>query len=146
MRVKIGNVDFPDVIVKRFIDLQSGLPLSMIQVNYTGNIDTKEIGTAMQKQALLPFECGTLKTNVLVHGASHDSRTNKHEYILQERAADVSSSYKLMDWTQPTKDKNMIFIVPETLADGVSPEELKKLPYIHFILKKNIPQNLFKKS
>lgn len=145
MKVKIGNVDIPNATVKRFIDLQSGLPLSMVKVNYTGNIDVKEIGIAMQKVALLPFECDTLKTNVLVHGASHNSTTNEHEYILQERAADVSCGYMLLH-TKVGNEKAII--VPEDVEKKlvVDAERFRKLPYIRYILKKDIPEDCFRKS
>lgn len=141
MKVRIGNVDIPEATVKRFIDLQSGLALSMIQVSYSGNIDAKEIGTAIQTNALIPFECDILKTNVLVHGVSHDSRTNKHEYILQERATDVPCGYMLLG-TEVGNERAII--LPEALKNlAVDTERFRKLPYIRFILAKDIPKEWF---
>lgn len=144
MKVKIGSAIIPDAQVKRFIDLQSGLALSMIRVSYEGEL-IKELGEAFQKHTLLPVECDILKTNVLVHGARHQMEEKKHEYILQERYADVPCGYKLIH-TKVGNEKAII--VPENTRD-MHPEEMQKLrdlPYIRFILEKDIPKELFKKS
>ncbi len=39
MKVEIGNVVIPEAQVKRFISLESGLPLSMIKVTYKQDVD-----------------------------------------------------------------------------------------------------------
>jgi hypothetical protein len=140
MKVRIGEIIIPDAEVKRFIDLQSELPLSMIKVSYIGEA-FKELGKAFQEHTLLPFECDIIKTQVLVHGASHNFKEKKHEYILLERAADVSAGYKLIH-TKVGNEKAII--VPENTKD-MRPEEMQKLrnlPYIRFILKKDIPADL----
>jgi hypothetical protein len=144
MKIKVGNVIFPDATIKRFIDIQSGLPLSMINVFYVGKEDEYgELIEAFENNVLVPFECDVLKTKVLVHGFGGDNRTNKRYFILQERAADVSSGYKKVDWTQPTRDKTMAFILPEDIKDLIPPEKLAMLPFIRFILKKDIPKEWF---
>ena len=143
MKVKIGNVIIPDATVKRFIDLQSGLALSMIDVSYANKrVEDSELVEAFKNHTLLPFECEILKTNVLVHGFGQNEKM--YEYILQERAADVSCGYKKVDWRQPTQDKTMVFIIPEDVKDLIPPEQLRTLPYIRFILKKDIPETWFK--
>lgn len=140
MKVKIGSVTIPDAEVKRFIDLQSGLALSMIRVSYIGEpIEELRSGT------LFPFECDIIRTNVLLHGARHQIKEKKHEYILQERYADVPCGYKLIH-TKVGNEKAII--VPENTRD-MHPEEMQKLrdlPYIRFILENDIPKELFKKS
>ena len=145
MKVKIGNVIIPDATVRRFIDLQSGLPLSMIEVTYTQKVEHGELIEAFNKNTSVPFECEILKTKrVLVHGFGYNKETNIHHFVLQEWGADVSCGYKLIDWRQPTQEKTMVFILPEDVKDLVPPEELTKLPFIRFILKKHIPQEWFK--
>jgi len=141
MKVEIGNTIIPDAEIKRFIDLQSGLALSMIRVSYEGEA-FKELGEAFNKQMLLPLECEILKTNVLVHGSSHDERTKKHEYVFLERAIDVSCGYKLLH-TKVVNERAII--VPENVKDAYfeDAEKLRTLPYIRFILKKGIPKDWF---
>jgi len=142
MKVKIGNTIIPDAEVERFIDLQSGLALSMIQVSCEGE-PIKELEEAFQKNILLPFECAIIKTNVLVHGASHRMKEKKHAYTLFERAVDVPCGYKLIH-TKVGNEKAII--VPENTKDMPDMEVLRKLPFIRFILKKDIPEELFKNS
>ena len=147
MRAKIGNVTIADATVKRFIDMESGLPLSMIRVAYFGNrIADDQIIDAFNKQAVLPFESETLKTLVLVRGFAEDGKEEKREYTLQERGADISCGYKSVDWTQPTGNKKMVFILPEDVKDLINPYELSLLPYKRLILRKDIPKDWFKQS
>lgn len=147
MKVKIGNVVVPDATVKRFIDMESGLPLSMIRVTYFDDkISDDQILKAFNKQAVLPFESEVLTTFVLVHGFAENEKEKKHEYTLQERAADVSCGYKSVDWTQPTQNQKMGFVVPEDLMDLIDPYELSILPYKRLILRKDIPEEWFKKT
>ena len=147
MRAKIGNVTIADATVKRFIDMESGLPLSMIRVAYFGNrIADDQIIDAFDKQAVLPFESETLKTLVLVRGFAEDGKEEKREYTLQERGADISCGYKSVDWTQPTGNKKMVFILPEDVKDLINPYELSLLPYKRLILRKDIPKDWFKQS
>jgi len=139
---RIGNVTIPDAQVKRFIDLQSGLALSMIKVSYIGEA-FPQLGKAFQENTLLPFECDILKTQVLVHGSSHDSKEKKHEYIFMEKYADVPCGYKLLG-TEVGNEKAII--VPENTRD-MPPEEMQKirdLPFIRFILKKDIPEEFLR--
>ena len=147
MRAKIGNVTIADATVKRFIDMESGLPLSMIRVTYFGNrIADDQIIDAFNKQTILPFESETLKTLVLVRGFAEDGKEEKREYTLQERGADISCGYKSVDWTQPTGNKKMVFILPEDVKDLINPYELSLLPYKRLILRKDIPKDWFKQS
>jgi hypothetical protein len=147
VKVKIGNVIIPDATVKRFIDMESGLPLSMIRVTYFDNrISDEQITDAFQKQTILPFESEVLKTIVIVHGFAENEKEKKHEYTLQERGADVSCGYKSVDWTQPTQNQKMVFIVPEDVKDLINPYELSLLPYKRLILRKDIPEGWFKKT
>lgn len=146
MRVKIGNVAIPDATIKRFIDMESGLPLSMIRVTYFDDrISDEQIIEAFNKQAVLPFESEALKTFVLVRGFAENEKEKKHEYTLQERAADVSCGYKSVDWTQPTQNQKMVFILPDDVKDLISPYELSLLPYKRLIFRKDIPEDWFKK-
>lgn len=140
MKVRIGSITIPDATVKRFIDMDSGLPLSMVRISYKGpENEYGELIDAFQKNTLLPFECEILKTKVLVHGFGYNKETKTGHFILQERAADVSSGYKLVDWRQPTQDETMIFILPENVK-LTSPEKLGALPCIRLIFKKDIPK------
>lgn len=144
MKVRIGSVTIPDAQVKRFIDLQSGLALSMIKVSYIGEGFTK-LGKAFQEHTLLPFECDILKTQVLVHGLSHDIKEKKHEYVFLERGADVSCGYMLVSFDEKVGNEKAI-IVPENTRD-IHPEEydkLRDLPFIRFILEKDIPKDMLK--
>lgn len=145
MKVKIGSVTIPDATVKRFIDMDSGLALSMIEISYIGM--GNEYGTlieAFKKDTLLPFECEILKTKkVLVRGFGYNNETKVGHFILQERGADVSCGYKSVDWRQPTQDETMVFILPEEVKDLISPEKLRMLPFIRFIRKKDIPKDWF---
>ena len=139
LKVKIGKVTIPDAQVKRFINLQSGLPLSMIKVSHKHKkLEHGELIEAFKNNTILPFECETLKTRVLVHGFGSEETTDY--FILQEPASDVSSGYKKVDWRQPTKDETMVFVMPENVKDSIRPEKLKTLPYIRFIYEKNIPK------
>lgn len=141
MKVKIGSVTIPDATVKRFIEMQSGLPLSMIHVSYTDEkVDDSELAEAFNKKTLLPFGCEILKTNVSVHGLGHEA--DKDYYILQERGA-VSCSYKSVDWTQPTGNVKMFFIIPEDVKNLIDPYELSLLPYKRLILRRDIPEEWF---
>lgn len=76
-----------------------------------------------------------------MHGASHQMKEKKHSYTFLERAIDVSCGYKLLH----TKVGNeRAIIVPENVKDiyfSQNPEELRKLPYIRCILKKDIPED-----
>jgi hypothetical protein len=145
MKVKIGDVTIPEATVRRFIDMQSSLPLSMVHVSYTDQaVDDSELTEAFKKNLLLPFECEILKTDVLVHGFGHEA--GKDYYILQEPAGDVSCGYKSVDWTQPTGNTKMVFIIPEDVEDLKDPYELSLLPYKRLILRKDIPKEWFKKS
>jgi len=146
MEVRIGNVVVPDAIVKRFIDMESGLPLSMIKVTYFGNrIVDDQIITAFREHAVVPFESENLKTIVLVQGSGENKTEEKREYILQERATDVSCGYKLVDWKQPTGNQKMIFIVPEDV-ERIDQYELSLLPYKRLIFRKDIPRDWISKS
>ena len=146
MKVRIGNVIIPDATVKRFIDMESGLPLSMIRITYFNDkIPDDQIIEAFNKQAILPFESEILKTFVLIHGFAENEKEKKREYILQERAADVPCGYKSVDWTQPTQSQKMVFIVPEDVKDLADPYELSLLPYKRLILRKDIPEDWLKK-
>jgi hypothetical protein len=143
MKVKIGNVVIPDATVKRFIDMESGLPLSMIRITYFGNrISDEQIVDASHKQGLLPFESEVLKTFVLIHGFAESEKEKKHEYTLQERAADVSCGYMLLH-TKVGNEKAII--VPEDVEKNLMAdvERFRKLPYIRYILKKDIPEDRF---
>jgi len=137
MKVIIGSVTIPDAEVKRFIDLESGLPLSMIKVSFIGE-GFNELGKAFQENSLLPFECEIIKTQVLVYGSSH--KENKHEYILMERAVDVSSGFKLV-FTEIGNEKAMMLPL-NTRSPHDYAEELRKLPFIRLILKRDIPSRL----
>jgi hypothetical protein len=144
MKVKIGGATILDAQTKRFIDLQSGLALSMIQVSYEGE-PIKELGEAFQKHTLLPFECDTIKTLVLVHGARHDSKEKRNEYTFQGRTIDVPCGYKLVSFSKKVGNEKAI-IVLENIKD-THPEEYDKprqLLFIRFILEKDIPKDLFK--
>jgi len=143
MKVKIGSVIVPDATVKRFIDMESGLPLSMIRVNYTQEVDDGELIEAFNNNTSLPFECEILKTKrVLVHGFGRDEQ-GRH-FTLQEWGADVSCGYKSVDWTQPTGNIKMVFIIPEDVKDLIDPYELSLLPYKRLILRRYIPKEWFK--
>jgi len=139
-------VVIPDATIKRFIDMESSLPLSMIRVTFTDKIVDDELVEAFKSNTILPFECDTLKTDVLVHGFGTSEEGKKHEYVLQERGADVSCGYKSVDWTQPTQNQKMIFILPEDVKDLIDPLELSLLPYKRLILRKDIPEDWFKKT
>lgn len=145
LKVRIGSVTIPDAQVKRFIDLQSGLALSMIQVSYIDKEEIKhgELIEAFKNNTLLPFDCEILKTKVLVHGFGYNKETKERKFTLQERGADVSCGYKLVDWRQPTQDETMVFIIPEDVKDLIRPEKLRTLSHIRFILKKDIPKEWF---
>ena len=134
MKVKIGEVIIEDAQVKRFIDLQSGLPLSMIKVSYVGE-GFPQLGKALQENALIPFECEILKTQVLVHASSHNSIEKRHEYVFMERG--VPCGYKLIH-TEPTEGKEKAISVPED-TDNALVEKLRELPFIRLILEKDVP-------
>jgi hypothetical protein len=139
MQVKVGTVVIPDAEVKRFIDVESGLPLSMIKVTYTGE-GFKEIGEAFLKTALIPFECEIIKTQVIVHASSH--KENVHEYIFQERAADVPCGFRLSH-TDVGNEKAIM--LPENAKDTYTyGEQIRELPYIRLILKRYMPAKLLK--
>jgi len=146
MKVKVGNVVIPNATVKRFIDMESGLALSMIHVTHTDkNIDDGELIDAFMKRGkitLFPFECEIIKTKVLVRGFGR--KGDQRNYTFQERGADVSCGYKSVDWTQPTGNKKMVFIIPEDVKDLIDPYELSLLPYKRLILRKDIPEEWFK--
>jgi hypothetical protein len=145
MKVKIGNVAFSDATVRRFIDLQSSLPLSMIHISYTDQtVDDGELTEAFKKNTIIPFECEILRTRVLVNGFGHEG--DKDFYILQEPAADVSCDYKTVDWTQPTGNTKMVFVIPEDVEDLRDPYELSLLPYRRLILRKDIPNEWFRQK
>jgi len=138
MKIRIGKITIPDAEVKRFIDLQSGLPLSMIKVSYEGE-GYEELGRAFNEGTLLPFECIVLKTEVLVHGSTHDSNRKKHEYVLLERAADVSSGYKLI---HTSAGYERAIIVPDNTKEIPDMQRVRDLPFIRLILEKDIPKDL----
>ena len=146
LKVRIGSVTIPDAQVKRFIDLQSGLALSMIKVSYIGEA-FPQLGKAFQENTLLPFECDMLKTQVLVHGSSHDSIEKKHEYILMERYADVPCGYKSVSFSKEVgNEKAMILPINTKEMHPDEYDKFRKLPFIRFILKKDIPEDLLEKA
>lgn len=142
MEVKIGSVVIPDAKMKRFIDLQSGLPLSMIEVTFAQEVEDEELVEAFKRNISLPFECEILKTKrVLIRGFGRDEQGRF--FNLQEWGADVSCGYKSVDWTQPTGNMKMVFIIPEDVKDLIDPYELSLLPYKRLILRKDIPKEWF---
>jgi len=146
-KVKIGNLVIQDASVKRFIDLESGLPLSMIRVTHKDkNVDDGELIDSMMshKDTIFPFECDILKTEVLVQGFGKQG--DESNYTFLERAVDVSAGYKSIDWTQPTGNEKMKFILPEDVKDLIDPYELSLLPYRRLILRRYIPKEWFKEK
>jgi len=138
--VKIGDIVIQGANVTRYIDMSSGLPLSMIRVSGEGPF-FKELAEASNEHTLLEFECDSLKNpKVLVHGFSHNIVENTYSYTLLERGADVSCGYKLIH----TKiDNELAIIVPEetdTLHVWKRLDELREWPFIRYILKKDIPE------
>ena len=123
----------PDAEVKRFIELQFGLPYSMIRVTYTGE-GRSELGQALTSNTVIPFDCDTLKTRVMIQSSSQNSETDKHEYVLMEPAADVPSGYILIH-TKVGNEKAIL--VPEN-ADKSKVDEFRKLPYFRLISKKDV--------
>lgn len=122
--------------------MESGLPFSMIRVTYFDDkVSDEQITEAFQKNIVLPFRSETLKTIVIVRGFADDKKEEKHEYILQERAAEVSSGYKSIIYVDKANDKKMSFIVPEDLQWSADQYELSLLPYKRLILRKDIPEN-----
>lgn len=141
MRVKIGSVVIPDATVERFIDMESGLPLSMIRVTYFGIRSwDRQIVEAFHREAALPFESEILSTFVLSMGFVEDRKEEKHEYILRERADHVSSGYKIVAYDEGEKKQRIVFVVPEDLNIGIGINELSKLPHERLILRKDIPK------
>ena len=134
VKVKIGEVTIQDAQVKRFIDLQFGIPLSMIRVSYRGESFPK-LDREFQKHTYVPFECEMLKTRVVVHASSHNLVKKKHEYVFRERVADVPSGYKLL-YTQVGNEKAIL--IPEKTPINQK-EKLRQLPFIRLILEKDIP-------
>ncbi len=78
----------------------------------------------------------------MVRGFGRDER-GMH-FTLQEGGADFSCDYKLVDWTQPTGNVKMVFILPEDVKDLIDPYELSLLPYKRLILRRDIPKEWFK--
>lgn len=147
LKVKIDDLIIPDAKVERFIDLESGLPLSMVRVTYEGE-PFEEIAKAWSEQNLIPFESDVLKTNVLVIGSEWLREERKVEYTLLERAIDVPCGYKRSTFRNVQTGERVEFLLPEDMVD-LSPERLKqfkKLPFIRFILRKHLPDDLIKKE
>lgn len=149
--IKIGDIVIQDATITRFIDMSSGLPLSMIRVSGKGK-PFKELNRAYQEKTFLEFECDILKNpQVLVHGISIDLVENTYSYTLLERAADVSCGYKLIHtYNHPGIDNERSIIVPDEIEvlRGSSYEDtlkrvgkLRELPYIRYILKSDIPED-----
>ena len=145
MKVRIGDTIIQDAQVTRFIDMSSGLPLSMIKVNGQGK-PFKELGIAFQEKTFLEFECDILKNpQVLVHGCSADFSKNTYSYTLLERAADVSCGYNLI---HTDVDNEKAVIIPEDIEvmkgsyeDHIKTmDKLRELPFIRYILKQDIPE------
>ena len=149
--IKIGDIVIQDAKVTRFIDMSSGLPLSMIRVSGEGK-PFKELNEAYQENTLLEFECDILKNpKVLVRRISVDIAENTYSYTLQERAAEVSSGYKLI---HTNIDNEKAIIVPKEIdvREGRSYEdklkrmdELRELPFIRYLLKSDIPEERARK-
>lgn len=145
MKVKVGEVTIPEAQVKRYISLESSLPLSMIDITYSQEVDDEELVDAWKNHTPVPFECEILKAKrVLVRGLGRDEQ--ERHFTFQEFAADVYAGYKSVDWTQPTDNKKMVFIVPDDVKDLIDPYELSLLPYKRLILRKDIPEEWFKTS
>lgn len=140
MEVKIGNVIIPDATVKRFIDLESGLPRCMIQVTFPFEIvEDGDLVEAFKANTVLPFECTILKTKVLVRGFGR--REQVRRFTLQEPASEVSCNYRLISY-EPKGGKEKAIVVPNNLKRqyDLAPEELRLLPFIRLILKTDMPE------
>ena len=139
MEVRIGDTIIQDAEVKRFIELKSGLPLSMIKVSHKGEPFQELREARAQIDRLLPFECAVIKTNVIVHDI-HSSREKREvEYVLQERYADVPCGYKLI---HTEFGNETAIIVPENTKYDYDVQGFRNLPFIRFILKKDMPKDL----
>ena len=138
--IKIGDIVIQDAKVTRYIDMSSGLPLSMIRVSGKGP-PFEELVKASNEHTFLEFECDILKNpKVLVHGFSFDIDENTYSYTLLERAADVSGGYKLI---HTKNDNELAIIVPkeiDTLGVWNRLDEIREWPFIRYILKKDIPE------
>jgi len=138
LKVKIGDNIIPDAEVKRFIDLQSGLALSMIKISYEGErIRGLDWG---EEDKPIPFECDIIKTSVLIQSRSFSLEPNKVEYVLQERYIDVPCGYKLVNTNH---ENERAIIVPEIIGNIYDNlDNFRKLPFIRFILEEDIPSIL----
>ena len=140
MKVKIGKVVIPNATVKRFIDLQSGLPRSMIRVTYLpGVVDDGELVEAFKNGSVLPFECEILKTRVVVSGFG--SKITERYFTLREDATTVSCDYRKISY-EPRIGKEKALVIPKNVRGefDIKPEELRLLPYIRLILKDDVPE------
>lgn len=138
MEVKLGSIIIPNATVKRFIDLQSGLPLSMIEISYVSpQIGYTELLEAFKNEATLLFQSEILNTLVQLQSYAYNTEARERKFILLER--DISSGYKSLRIVNRKAGKDYHFLVPENIKKGAT-EELEILPYIRFILKKDVPE------
>lgn len=139
MEVRIGEISIPDAEVERFIDLQSGLALSIIEVSYEGK-PFEELVKAMREHKLLPLECEIIKTRVFVIGIRRGMRLSV--CILQESEANVSCGYKLIHTN--VGNEKAIILPEDTNIDIKKIQRVREIPFIRLILRKDIQKDLFK--
>lgn len=143
MNVKISTsrkeITISEAEVTRFIDLESGIPLSMIKVSCPGS-PAKFLAKAFVEETSLSFECYSLKTMVTVSGLSM-REDNGVEYIFKENPSKVRCSYKIINFEHKFANEKAI-LVPEDVRDlpETQANMLRDLPYIRLILIEDIPR------
>lgn len=125
--------------VERFIDLQSGIPFSMVKISYIGKIIT-DLSKAFVEETSLSLECEIIKTDVIINSVSKH-KENKIEYIFQEKTSKVPCSYKIISFDQKFSNEKAILIPKDVRELPINQLHLlRELPYIRLILRQDIPR------
>jgi hypothetical protein len=133
------NIIIEKAKVERFIDLHTGLPLSMVKISYQG-ISYDEITRAFVEETSISFECKILRTEVLVSSISMNKKS-RVEYVFQEKTSKVSCRYKSLRSEYKFGNERAI-LIPEDTRECPSNQLnlLRELPFIRLILREDIPK------
>jgi hypothetical protein len=125
--------------VERYIDLQSGIPFSMIRLLYDGKIIT-DLSKAFVEETSLSLECEIIKTDVIINSVS-EHKGDRIEYIFQEKISRVPCNYKILSFDQKFSNEKAILIPEDVRELPISQMHLlRDLPFIRLILRQDIPR------